>query len=55
VLRNATIVAGISTLATMLVSASTAVAAPAPQLDVYVGDVQRAALSKLVDLGIDRS
>jgi hypothetical protein len=55
VLRNATVVAGISTLATMLVSASTAVAAPAPQLDVYVGDVQRAALSKLVDLGIDRS
>ncbi|MDA0166134.1 M14 family zinc carboxypeptidase [Solirubrobacter ginsenosidimutans] len=44
-----------SVLATVLVSATTAVAAPAPQLDVYVGDVQRDALGKLVDLGVDRS
>ena len=44
-----------SVLATVLVSASTAVAAPAPQLDVYVGDVQRDALGKLVELGVDRS
>ena len=53
-LRNATIVAGVSALATVLVSASTAAAAPAPQLDVYAGDVPRAALTKLVALGIDR-
>ena len=53
-LRNATVVAGFSVLATVLVSASTAVAAPAPQLDVYAGDVPRAALTKLVALGIDR-
>ena len=52
--RKATIVAGISTLATVLVTASTAAAAPAPHLDVYVGDVQQAALTKLVDLGVDR-
>nr|WP_064750587.1 M14 family metallopeptidase [Solirubrobacter soli] len=30
-------------------------AAPAPQLDVYVGDVPRDALGKLVALGVDRS
>src|SRR3954452_16391663 len=29
-------------------------AAPAPQLDVYAGDVPRDALGKLVALGIDR-
>ena len=52
--RNATIVAGVSALATVLVSASTAAAAPAPQLDVYAGDVPRTALTKLVALGIDR-
>jgi zinc carboxypeptidase/immune inhibitor InhA-like protein len=54
VIRNATIVAGVSALATVLVSASTAAAAPAPQLDVYSGDVPRAALTKIVALGIDR-
>ena len=52
--RKATFVAGVSALATMLVCASSAAAAPAPQLDVYVGDVPRAALTKLVALGIDR-
>jgi hypothetical protein len=53
---KATFVAGLSTLATVLVTASTATAAPAPHLDVYVGDVSKGgALSKLVDLGIDRT
>jgi hypothetical protein len=55
VLRTTTVLAGASVLATVLVSASTAVAAPAPQLDVYAGDVPRAALSKLMALGVDRS
>jgi hypothetical protein len=54
-LRNATVVASVSVLATVLVSASTAVAAPAPGLEVYAGDVPRAALTKLVELGVDRS
>jgi hypothetical protein len=55
VFRNATVIAGVSALATVLVSASAAVAAPAPRLDVYAGDVPGAALSKLVALGVDRS
>jgi hypothetical protein len=41
-------------LAAVLASAATAVAAPAPQLDVYVGEVSRDQLAKIVELGIDR-
>ena len=51
---NATVAAGLSALATSLVITSTAAAAPAPQLDVYAGDIPRDALGKLVELGIDR-
>ena len=47
--------AGMSTLAAVLVTTSTAAAAPAaPQLDVYAGDIPRDALGKLVELGVDR-
>ena len=46
--------AGLSVLAVSLAAASTAVAKPAPNLDVYVGDVSRSAVAKLVALGVDR-
>ena len=45
---------GLSVLAVSLAAASTAVAKPAPHLDVYVGDVSRDAVAKLVALGVDR-
>ena len=46
---------GLSVLAATLATAGSAAAKPAPNFDVYVGDVQRDALSKLVALGVDRS
>ncbi len=46
--------ASLSSLAAVLASAATAAAAPAPQLDVYAGDVPRDQLGKIVELGIDR-
>lgn len=50
---HATLAAGVTAFAAALVMTSSAVAAPAP-LDVYVGEVPRAQLKKLVELGIDR-
>ena len=41
-------------LAASLTAASGAQAAAAPGLDVYVGDLSRAQIAKLVDLGVDR-
>jgi hypothetical protein len=41
-------------LAASLTAASGAQAAAAPQLDVYVGDLSRSQIAKLVDLGVDR-
>ena len=52
---HATLLAGLSAFATVLATTSAAAAAPAPQLDVYAGDIPRASLTKLVALGIDRS
>ena len=51
---HAALAAGAGALATVLVTTSTAAGAPAPKLDVYQGDIPRAALGKLVELGIDR-
>ena len=41
-------------LAASLTAASGAQAAAAPQLDVYVGDLSRSQIAKLVELGVDR-
>ena len=51
---QAAVAVGASMLAAVLVTSSTAAAAPAPQLDVYVGEVPRSELNKIVELGIDR-
>ena len=45
---------GLSMLAASLTAASGAQAAAAPQLDVYVGDLSRSQIAKLVELGVDR-
>src|SRR5690349_3767821 len=44
-----------SVLAVTLATAGSAAAKSAPTFDVYVGDVQRDALAKIVALGVDRS
>ena len=51
---HAVAAAGAGALAVVLASAATAVAAPAPQWDVYVGEVSRDQLAKIVELGVDR-
>src|SRR5262245_58875088 len=50
--RHARTAAGLITFAATLATAATAAAAP--NLDVYVGDVPRAQLGKLVAIGVDR-
>ena len=51
--RAATAV-GLSMLAASLTAVSGAQAAAAPRLDVYVGDLSRSQIAKLVELGVDR-